>query len=154
MAHTSDSVAVDQVRELLERLRVSFGGDSAAEILACYEPEESSTVIGTDKREYWLGFSTFSTPFNAMATSPDPSSYVWAEGDPQIEVRGDMGWAIGVMTGTYHTPNGVLSMDMRTSHVVRHDAEHGWRIVHSHFSVPVPPEDEIAYGLDEELATN
>ena len=134
------SADIRAVRDVLERFRVGWEALDPDAVLACFEPSDATTVIGTDTAEYWRGYNALVEPFRAMTDAFHAPSYVWAV-EPRIEVAGDTAWADGVLDTTLITDAGVVEAELRSTWVLARRAT-GWMVVQAHFSVA--PDEPVA----------
>lgn len=136
------SADIDAVRDVLERIRGGWEQMDGEAVLACFEPKDTTVVIGTDATEYWIGFEAFAGPFRQMADAFSKAEYHWAAGEPTVEVLGDVAWSTGRLVGVFETGETRVELDMRTTHVLRRNAG-GWQIVQGHYSTAAA--DPVGY---------
>lgn len=125
----------DAVAALLDRFRDAWGRLDAEAALACFDQTPGTIVIGTDASEFWRSFDALVEPFGAMTTAFDSAEYHYGEGDPSIELLGDVAWAGGMLHGSFDTANGRVELPMRMTAVMRRRADGSWIVRHAHFSV-------------------
>ena len=123
------------VADLLERFREAWARLDADAALACFDPEPGTVVIGTDAGEFWRSYQDLVEPFQAMTTAFDRADYAYGDGDPNMEIAGDMAWAAGMLHGAFDTANGRIELPMRMSAVMRRRPDGSWIVRHAHFSV-------------------
>ncbi len=137
MADRDDRAAILEVLEGIRRGWETMDGEA---VLACFEPEEATVVIGTDEPEYWIGYDAFVEPFRSMAGAFEDGSYRWTDG-PTVDIADPVAWSTGKLLGMFTSDGERVELDMRTTHVLRRGSD-GWRIVQAHYSVaasePVP----------------
>jgi hypothetical protein len=130
MADRDDRAAV---LEVLEGIRRGWETMDGEKVLACFEPEATTVVIGTDEPEYWIGYDAIVEPFRSMAGAFEDGDYRWTDG-PTVDILDAVAWSTGKLLGTFTSDGDRVELDMRTTHVLRR-GPHGWRIVQAHYSV-------------------
>jgi uncharacterized protein (TIGR02246 family) len=128
----ADRRAVD---DLLERFRDAWARLDANAALACFEEDAGTVVIGTDGGEFWRGHDALIEPFGAMTTAFEHAEYAYGDGDPSVEILGEMAWATGMLHGAFDTANGRIELPMRMTAVMRRRPDRSWIMRHAHFSV-------------------
>lgn len=127
------SEAQAAVRQVLDRFCRGWEAGDADAVLACFAVDASTTVVGTDRDEYWRGYDAFAQPFRAMASAFSEARYDWAS-EPTISAFGDVAWADGIIDSVLVADGIHVRATMRTTWTLRYLAD-GWRVVQAHFSV-------------------
>ena len=123
----------EDVLQVLERIRDGWERMDGRDVLACFEDDAHTVVIGTDEPEYWVGYDAFEPPFLEMAGTFSLAHYRWTDG-PTVDLDGDVAWSTGKLFATFSSGDDRVELDMRTTHVLRRGAD-GWKIVQGHYSV-------------------
>lgn len=101
-------------------------------------------VIGTDPKEWWVGYDTivrvFQTQFEEMGGG---SGLQFLPGDTLAHSEGDVGWIAD--QPTLRIPDGP-EIPMRFTAVCRRE-DGEWKIVQLHASIGVPNEESVGSGL-------
>jgi ketosteroid isomerase-like protein len=121
------------VLEVLDRFRSGWESLDADVVLSCFDEAGTTTVIGTDRPEYWRSFAEMAEPFRAMAGAFSDPVYRWAL-EPRITVAGDVAWADGVLATRVTADGTDVSADLRSTWVLARKID-GWKVVQAHFSV-------------------
>lgn len=128
-------VSRNGIRAAVDRFWAGWEALDADASLAAVADDPGVIFIGTDADEYWVGRDAMIRPFRAMVAAFDEERVRWADGDPVVEVRGDVGWVVGRASVSVRTGAEVVTSAMRATFILEH-ADGDWRIVHAHFSVP------------------
>jgi ketosteroid isomerase-like protein len=139
VVNRTDDIAA--VRDVLERVRSGWERMDSEAVLACFDPDPRTVVIGTDAGEYWIGYESFVGAFRAMGGAFSDAEYRWTDG-PSVDVAGIVAWSTGRLVGTFTAGDARIELDMRATHVLRR-GQGGWRIVQGHYSVAAA--EPVAY---------
>ncbi len=113
-----------------------------AAVLSTMAPDDRLTFIGTDRAEYWRGYATLVSVFRAMGDAFIEESVAWSDGDPRINIRGDVAWADGSLAiGVTLADASSIRSDCRATFVLVADRD-AWSIVQAHISVA--PDNPVA----------
>ncbi len=131
---TADWEAVPSVHEVIETFRRGWEKLDADQVLSTISRHDDLVLYGTDQVEHWIGFDSLVEPFRIMTTKMGNPVYKWGQDEPRIWVRGDVGWACGVLELRFEDMGEPRLLLMRSTFVTtRLDGK--WLIAHAHFTI-------------------
>jgi ketosteroid isomerase-like protein len=141
-ASQSAATSCQLVRQTLDRFWAGWEDLDADRVLETLVKGPGTVMYGTDLAERWIGYDAIVGPVRAQVATFEQPRYTWGEGEPRIEVRGDVAWASGDVTIHLVVDDEAQQGTMRSTFVLVHQAG-GWKIVQGHFSIgmetPVVP---------------
>jgi hypothetical protein len=149
MTSTSTSTA-GELRPVIDRFIESITEERIAEIIAGYDPSDSTYVFLEGPR--WSTMTGERVAFGWTKFTESPirmRTWRWEEGSFE-QVHGDMGWIAGILVLGVEAAGVAKEIRIRGTYVMRRDRVAGdvsvgtqldaagpWMIVHEHFSQPL-----------------
>jgi ketosteroid isomerase-like protein len=124
----------ESVRKTLDEFTTGWENLDAVRVLATIAKNHETIIYGTDLVERWFGYEAFVEPVKAQMVAFKNPKYTWGEGEPRIQVKGDVAWASGELTVRLGDEGEVQENTMRSTFVLIWEDDY-WKIIQAHFSI-------------------
>ncbi len=113
-------------------------------VLSQYTKQEGLLGIGTDSKEWWLGYDTLQRIYKVQLA--EMGQLTFSDCQPEAYTEGTVGWAADRPTMNFADGTKV---PIRAT-IVFHQEDSAWKIVQVHFSIGISNEETIGKELTTE----
>jgi ketosteroid isomerase-like protein len=141
---TAGSSTMQQSKELTDltnRFYQAAGAGDTAAFERLISREDGMLFIGTDPKEWWIGYDAINRAFRAQKAEMGGGLPLVA-GNPVAYAQGDVGWVVD--RPKFKLPDGEVGLRLT---MVAHQEEGEWKIVQGHISIGVSNEEALGQEL-------